>query len=278
MMRMIKDLTGQRFGMLTVIKRVRKEGNRKPYWLCRCDCGREKVVYQYNLIHGNTKSCGCAKRPRKKPVKAKSGSICWECKRCAGRCPWTKCGHPVIGWKAEKEDKYPTHYGKGGFTTSYTVRECPVFERGDLTITDKANFDDLINAIVKRHIKDIKIAYIDYAMYKKEVANDILPESHGVKLNLTLKKNKLKQLTNDFYNGIERDLCNGDETLLYKLLDEIIMECERDMVILSEYVNMGGTRNEKIKRLEEKYGENADKAMMIYRSVRSCFARHKVVK
>ena len=44
-MRMIKDLTGQRFGMLTVIKRVVKEGNRKPYWLCRCDCGREKVVY-----------------------------------------------------------------------------------------------------------------------------------------------------------------------------------------------------------------------------------------
>jgi len=31
-------------------------------WLCRCDCGTEKVVTGKDLVSGNTKSCGCAKQ------------------------------------------------------------------------------------------------------------------------------------------------------------------------------------------------------------------------
>lgn len=41
------DLVGQKFGRWTVIKRVPKpEGNssRSAFWLCRCECGTEKVV------------------------------------------------------------------------------------------------------------------------------------------------------------------------------------------------------------------------------------------
>lgn len=56
------DLTGMRFGLLTVIRRVEDyispSGNRTPQWLCKCDCGTEVVVAGNSLRSGATKSCG----------------------------------------------------------------------------------------------------------------------------------------------------------------------------------------------------------------------------
>lgn len=53
----IKDLTGRRFGRLTV------EGfaymGKYPYWHCRCDCGNEKDILGQSLTSGDTQSCGC---------------------------------------------------------------------------------------------------------------------------------------------------------------------------------------------------------------------------
>ena len=56
------DLTGQRFGKLTVIKFSKdvQSGKRKrKYWLCQCDCGNTKEVRTDSLTSGNVKSCGC---------------------------------------------------------------------------------------------------------------------------------------------------------------------------------------------------------------------------
>lgn len=53
-----KDLTGQRFGRLTVLEFVPTEG-RISYWKCKCDCGNETVVQAMSLKSGNTRSCGC---------------------------------------------------------------------------------------------------------------------------------------------------------------------------------------------------------------------------
>lgn len=59
-MRKIKDLTGQKFGKLTVIE---FEGKRKNLilWKCKCDCGKETIAYAGNLRTGHTTSCGCFK-------------------------------------------------------------------------------------------------------------------------------------------------------------------------------------------------------------------------
>lgn len=57
------DLTGQRFGNLTVIEVAEgktSNGNRK--WLCLCDCGGSKRVAGANLRRGHTRSCGCLPR------------------------------------------------------------------------------------------------------------------------------------------------------------------------------------------------------------------------
>lgn len=50
------DLTGQRFGRLTVVGRFAETGKR---WGCVCDCGGQAVVVGAKLRSGHTKSCGC---------------------------------------------------------------------------------------------------------------------------------------------------------------------------------------------------------------------------
>ena len=52
------DLTGQRFGSLTVLRPAGNIGNRTA-WACRCDCGQESIVSTSSLRTGHTKTCGC---------------------------------------------------------------------------------------------------------------------------------------------------------------------------------------------------------------------------
>ena len=59
----LNDLTGKRFGKLTVLKRVEPKtfpsGQKQTQYLCKCDCGKTVTVIYRNLVTGNTKSCGC---------------------------------------------------------------------------------------------------------------------------------------------------------------------------------------------------------------------------
>ena len=55
------DLTGKKYGKLTVIERAESSPNGKVRWICKCDCGRikSKSVFSHDLISGKVKSCGC---------------------------------------------------------------------------------------------------------------------------------------------------------------------------------------------------------------------------
>ena len=58
------DLTGQRFGRWLVLSRVESiklPSSTKTRYLCRCDCGSERIVQAGNLISGLSLSCGCEK-------------------------------------------------------------------------------------------------------------------------------------------------------------------------------------------------------------------------
>ena len=78
---------GQRFGKLTLLEYVKT----KKY-LCRCDCGKEKIFHTCNLLHGTAKSCGCidsihrgnydedAKKKLLDSIKI-ADSGCWEWQR-----------------------------------------------------------------------------------------------------------------------------------------------------------------------------------------------------
>lgn len=56
-----QDLTGKRFGRLTVLSFSHKSGKR-VCWLCQCDCGETKVAKAICLTQGATRSCGCLRR------------------------------------------------------------------------------------------------------------------------------------------------------------------------------------------------------------------------
>lgn len=59
------DLTGQRFGRYTVLYRYHENDPfNKPLWVCKCDCGNEKVVGGENLRSGQSLSCGCYNREK----------------------------------------------------------------------------------------------------------------------------------------------------------------------------------------------------------------------
>lgn len=54
------DLTGQRFGKLTVLKRNEENDNTgHPLWICQCDCGNLHITSGEALKQGRTQSCGC---------------------------------------------------------------------------------------------------------------------------------------------------------------------------------------------------------------------------
>ena len=53
------DLSGQKFGRLSVVSKTEKRSSGSVVWLCHCDCGKMKEVRQNRLKSGTTKSCGC---------------------------------------------------------------------------------------------------------------------------------------------------------------------------------------------------------------------------
>lgn len=57
-----RDLSGQRFGRLLALHSPARDRHHNRLWLCRCDCGTEKLVKSGALTGGNTASCGCLHR------------------------------------------------------------------------------------------------------------------------------------------------------------------------------------------------------------------------
>ena len=72
-MKQCKDLTGQRFGRLEVLKLDHKQqkvnkndiktGN-VYYWLCKCSCGNFKIIRGTHLTNGLIQSCGCLQKEK----------------------------------------------------------------------------------------------------------------------------------------------------------------------------------------------------------------------
>ena len=93
-----ENLTGRKFGLLTVIERVENRKDR-TCWRCLCECGNEKTATAHDLKAGKVKSCGCLRHARHtryrdltgerigrltvlRPTsdRDKKGSVIWECK------------------------------------------------------------------------------------------------------------------------------------------------------------------------------------------------------
>ena len=80
------DLTGKKFGKLTVKNRQGSDKSGKnSMWLCKCDCGNEKIINRSSLTNGSSLSCGCKRNP-KPEIKIKDSitideNQCWNWKK-----------------------------------------------------------------------------------------------------------------------------------------------------------------------------------------------------
>jgi len=75
------NIQGKKIFKLTVIKRVDKK------WLCKCDCGIEKLI-TYNALKNNTKSCGCFNKERIKTIHKNFTVKKFEPKIASARRAW----------------------------------------------------------------------------------------------------------------------------------------------------------------------------------------------
>lgn len=62
------DITGQKFGRLTAIKKTRSDKCGHAIWLCKCVCGKEKEILGTHLVQGNINSCGCIRLENQKYI------------------------------------------------------------------------------------------------------------------------------------------------------------------------------------------------------------------
>lgn len=73
-----QDLTGQRFGRLTVLKVARRHtypsGQSRLVWRCACSCGNTTEVISSDLRSGHTRSCGCLLQETVKTVNLVHGA------------------------------------------------------------------------------------------------------------------------------------------------------------------------------------------------------------
>lgn len=105
------DLTGQRFGRLTVLSRdVEKKGN-AVCWLCLCDCGKMVVIRGGCLKSKNTQSCGCLNKEKIMTTNTTHGH------RSMGGCSRTyRSYYNMINRCTNSNDKRYLDYGGRGIT------------------------------------------------------------------------------------------------------------------------------------------------------------------
>lgn len=146
------DLTGQKFGRLTVVEYLPD----KHKWLCKCDCGNYKEIFTSKLTSLHTKSCGCLKNKYKITVR-RIFSI-WA--NMLDRCSINSKRKGVIyyaqkGIKVCEEWKTYENFEKwaleNGYAENLTIDR--IDEGEEMNLTMLAEICGLSVATVSKHIK-----------------------------------------------------------------------------------------------------------------------------
>lgn len=104
-----QDLTGKRFGRLTVLGWAGYSKHKEATWVCACDCGGKKVAVGGNLRGGRTQSCGCFSLENL----AKSGSADF-CARETKKHPEYKVWGQMVSRCHNPKNHAFAHYGERG--------------------------------------------------------------------------------------------------------------------------------------------------------------------
>ena len=98
-----KNLVGNRYGKLTVLSPAapifRSNRTNRKAWLCRCDCGREIISAEDNLVSGHSRSCGCGKGHSVKGMKVGMLTILSRAPSSTSMRYWNcrcDCGNTIV--------------------------------------------------------------------------------------------------------------------------------------------------------------------------------------
>ena len=174
-----EEYLGQKFGRYTVKEIIGDTFNIS--WLCKCDCGTEKIEKPHRLLSGHTQSCGCLKEKdltgqvfgkltvlRRSSKKSKDGHIRWICHCvCGNECDvlsnalksggTQSCGCTQLS-SGEGKIKKILQQMNVKYSTQYSFNELKGknFLRFDFCILDKDEIKCLIEYQGEQHYTPIE--------------------------------------------------------------------------------------------------------------------------
>lgn len=97
------DETGNRYGRLLVLRHVGSSKCGNAEWLCRCDCGKEKIIRGGGLRNGGTKSCGCLQKEVAHMASLPEGEAAFNALLCGMKWAARRSGND---WELSREDAH----------------------------------------------------------------------------------------------------------------------------------------------------------------------------
>ena len=200
---------GQKINHWTILSMaddlVSRNGTHKPAYLCRCDCGTERVISAKNVVSGNSKSCGCA-RPKHlkepdtkcpicgkplwvKPYKLKKAEHGICCSRACSnkyRSIWfSGNGNHQFGLKGEQN---PTFKSKTLYRKNHKLVEKEIYAPNRID-ADKTGRVPEHRLLVEEH----------WEMFPKE-AFDVIDGQHVIKKGYCVHHKDFNHSNNDLSN------------------------------------------------------------------------------
>ena len=196
------DLTGQKFGRLTVIKRakdkIRKNGKHEVMWECLCDCGNTKIVSRDSLRSSAIRSCGCLRKENTKNMRSKHGLRNTQIYRTWANIK-TRCYNP-------NKDTFNYYGGRN-------VEMCQDWKEDFIELKDEVEASGLhISGIESVNIHDaIKVGSPDRDLYIDNYIQTLENNCRWV----TMKEQQNNKLNNHYimYEGQKHTLMEWSEIL-----------------------------------------------------------------
>jgi hypothetical protein len=173
-----------KYGKLTVIKEVPKlilpSGQKNRAFLCKCECGNEKIVRKVHLDNNKIKSCGCLVKTmngkgndpimilfRSMRTRTKSNYFQRHLYYDKGICvcnEWMKNPHEFYKWAKNNGYKKGLQIDRIDSNKGYNPKNCRF-------VTAKENTNNRVNTFFVKY-KDNKYAFTDLLDKKKLNLNE----------------------------------------------------------------------------------------------------------
>ena len=214
--KIFKDLTGQKFGELTVLEKTEQRDQGSIVWKCQCSCGN--IVYWPGdrLQQTKTPNCGCLKsligeKFGKLTVIAECGrsknrDIVWECE--------CECGTHIFTTTHNLRDKRTIGCGCSSSIGEYNIAKC--LSDNNISFKKEFAFSDLKDSYCLRY---------DFAIFNKDNILIRLIQFDG---------NQHYEKTNNFYSNtiVKHDIMKNDYAKQHNIPLVRIPYSQRDCISL----------------------------------------------